>query len=370
MYRAAQILHGETLTVIHCPLVQSICRCIASVLAVAMLSVCNVRARDNAPAKGLATAYRIFVTNELSGDMTVIDGNTFQVLATVALGKRPRGIQVSPDGSQILVALSGSPIAGPGVDESSLPPADKSADGIGVIDAATLKLSRIIRGVSDPEQFVVSPDGRRIYVSSEDTGKLVIIDIASGATIAALPVGGQPEGVGITRDGHFAYVASEEDNQISIIDTRRAQLVKQLKVGQRPRAIAFSPDGRRAYVTGENDGTVSFVDTVSYSVAGTTHLTGELVRPMGIRTSADGGRIYITTGRGRTLVAIDAATRQQIHSVVVGKRPWGLAVSPDGKRLFTANGPSNDVSVVDAESFAVIATIPAGMQPWGVVTAH
>ena len=51
-----------------------------------------------------------------------------------ALGKRPRGIHASPDKKTIYVALSGSPIAGPGVDESTLPPADKTADGIGVFD--------------------------------------------------------------------------------------------------------------------------------------------------------------------------------------------------------------------------------------------
>ncbi|WP_414717598.1 hypothetical protein [Steroidobacter sp.] len=56
----------------------------------------------------------MYVTNEMSGDMTVIDSQTHRVLATVPLGKRPRGIQLSPDGTQLFVALSGSPIAGPG----------------------------------------------------------------------------------------------------------------------------------------------------------------------------------------------------------------------------------------------------------------
>src|SRR5688572_24898913 len=100
--------------------------------------------------------HRIFVTNEMSGDMTVIDGQTHQTLATVKLGKRPRGIQLSPDGTQLFVALSGSPVGGPDVDEDDLPPADKSADGIGVVDIASLSLLRVIRGVSDPEQLVVS----------------------------------------------------------------------------------------------------------------------------------------------------------------------------------------------------------------------
>ena len=36
--------------------------------------------------------YYVYVTNELGGDLTVIDGGTNQVVATIPLGKRPRGI--------------------------------------------------------------------------------------------------------------------------------------------------------------------------------------------------------------------------------------------------------------------------------------
>jgi YVTN family beta-propeller protein len=59
--------------------------------------------------------YRIYVTNEASGDLSVIDSTTHEVTATVKLGKRPRGIHASPDGRTIYVALSGSPFASPGV---------------------------------------------------------------------------------------------------------------------------------------------------------------------------------------------------------------------------------------------------------------
>ena len=61
-----------------------------------------------------STAPRIYVTNEVSGDMSIVDSGTYEVIATVPLGKRPRGIHASPDGKTIYVALSGSPIAGPG----------------------------------------------------------------------------------------------------------------------------------------------------------------------------------------------------------------------------------------------------------------
>ena len=71
------------------------------------------------------------------------------------MGKRARGIHPSADGKLIFVALSGSPFAPPGVDESTLPPPDKSADGIGVFDIAQNKMLRKVPGGSDPEQFAV-----------------------------------------------------------------------------------------------------------------------------------------------------------------------------------------------------------------------
>src|SRR6478736_5623603 len=62
-------------------------------------------------------AVRVYVTNEASGDLTVIDPATQSVIATAPLGKRPRGIKVSPVRKSLFVALSGSPPAPPGVDE-------------------------------------------------------------------------------------------------------------------------------------------------------------------------------------------------------------------------------------------------------------
>src|SRR5271170_3716211 len=69
------------------------------------------QAEQSAPAE--SSGPRLYVSNEVSGDLTVIDAVTYKVLATVPLGKRPRGIHPSPDKQTIYVAVSGSPIAGP-----------------------------------------------------------------------------------------------------------------------------------------------------------------------------------------------------------------------------------------------------------------
>ena len=88
---------------------------------------------------------------------------------------------------------------------------------------------------------------------------------------------------------------------------------------------------------------------------------------MGLVLSPDESTLYVANGRGQTVVAVDLASEEVTHSVVVGPRPWGLAMSLDGGTLYSANGPSDDVSVIDVDSFEVVSRIPVGETPWGVV---
>src|SRR5262249_55834237 len=132
------------------------------------------------------SSYRVYVTNERSGDLSVIDGESYEVVATIPLGKRPRGIHASPDRRFIYVALSGSPIAPPGVDESTLPPPDKKADAIGVFDVRQNKLLTLIHAGSDPEEFDLSKDGTLLYCSNEDAGETSIVEIGTGKVIATI----------------------------------------------------------------------------------------------------------------------------------------------------------------------------------------
>ncbi|MBO0798769.1 MAG: beta-propeller fold lactonase family protein, partial [Blastocatellia bacterium] len=154
---------------------QSIRLSVACCLALIALSCSSKPAsKEGAPtqpavAREWKSGYRIYVTNEVSGDLSVIDGTTMEVIANVPLGKRPRGIHASPDKRTIYVALSGTPPAPPGVDESTLPPPDRNADGIGVFDVEQNKQLRVIEGGADPENFDLSRDGKTIFVSNEDT---------------------------------------------------------------------------------------------------------------------------------------------------------------------------------------------------------
>src|SRR5207247_11046997 len=78
-------------------------------------------------AKAESTSYLVFVSNERSGDVSVIDGATDAVVATFKVGKRPRGIRATPDGKRVFVTLSGAPRVSPGVDENRAPDDKRAA---------------------------------------------------------------------------------------------------------------------------------------------------------------------------------------------------------------------------------------------------
>ena len=245
----------------------------------------------------------MYVTNEIGGDLTVIDGGTNQVVSTIPLGKRPRGIKVSPDGTKLFVALSGSPMAPPGTDESKLPPPDRTADGIGVVDIATRKVTTVLTSGTDPEQ--ISLERRRIEGVRVERGRRGCEHHrCREQQDHRQREGGRRTGRRHDKPERAVGVRHvEEDNQVAVIDTASNKVIKMFEVGARPRSSAFLPDSSRAYVTAENGGTVHVVDTKTHSVTKTLKITGEMARPMGVTASPDGKRVYVTTGRGQMLLA-------------------------------------------------------------------
>jgi YVTN family beta-propeller protein len=123
--------------------------------------------------------YFVYVSNERSGDISVIDGATDAVVATFKAGKRPRGIHAAPDGKRLFVTVSGSPRMAPGLDENRAP-ADKTADGLAVIDPVEHKLIDRWHVGSDPEQFAISKDGKFAFIANEDDASALIVDLGSG----------------------------------------------------------------------------------------------------------------------------------------------------------------------------------------------
>lgn len=316
-----------------------------------------------------AEAARLYVSNEDGHSVTVLDADTAATIATIAVGKRPRGMKLSLDGSRLFVAVSGLPKCPPSVpdEECAKLERDLEADGIAVVDTVTQKVVQVLHAGSDPEQFALSPDGSKLFVANEDAATISVVDVSSGSIVERVPVGREPEGVGITPDGRWVLVTNESDNSVSVIDTRTLKIVKAVQVGKRPRDVAFTADGRAAYVSGEFDSSVYRMALPQGEPVERVLQLRKEARPMALVLDSKRGRLYVSTGRGGTVAVIDSATYKLLAEVPVGTRPWGIALSPDGRWLYSANGPSNDVSVVDTSTLQVVRHIPVGQSPWGVL---
>jgi len=354
-------------------------RCMrAALVAVVLSAAAAVCARAASP-------YQVYVTNERSGDITVINSD-FRVAATIPVGKRPRGIHASPDGRTVYVALSGTPIeAPPQIDANGNPVfakrqdsddaddagADKAADGIGVLDVATKQLRRKLTAGSDPEEFALSKDGKHIYISNEDTKTASVINIASAKLEHIIPVGQEPEGVTTTPDGKQFYVTCEAGGDIFVVDTASYSVVAQFKVKGRPRSVAFLSSGGIGFIPSESAGELNVIDSTHPKVLKTITLPAGS-RPMRVRLSPDEKKLYVSNGRAGTISVFDAHSYELVGAIKVGSRPWGIGISPDGRYLFAANGPSNDVSIVDLRTNTEVTRVKAGLSPWGIaiVTAR
>lgn len=321
--------------------------------------------------------FLLYVSNERSADVTVIDAGTLQPVVTIPVGKRPRGIHASPDGKHVFVALSGTPIAVPKVDangktvlehakdEDTTAESDRSADGIGVIDVAQQKLTEKLRVGTDPEEFALSQSGKTLYISNEDAKSASVVNLSTGRIEQVVPIAQEPEGVATSPDGKTFYVTCEAGGDVFAVDTRSNKIIGHFTVPPRPRSVAFLPAEPIAFIPSENTGQLNVIDTAHFKVIKTITLP-EGSRPMNVKVSPDGRRIYVSNGRAATVSVLDSHSYQLLSNIPVGTRAWGMAVSPDGHYLYTANGPSNDVSVVDLTAGKEIQRVKVGEGPWGL----
>jgi YVTN family beta-propeller protein len=325
-----------------------------------------VACRKQPAAKG-----RLYVSCEVGGFIGVIDPEAGTVLERIQVGKRPRGVRLSHDGKLLYVALSGSPRGGPGVDESTLPPADRAADGIGVVDLAAKKLQKSHPSGQDPECFDLSLDGKSIFISNEETAELSELDLSLAKVTRKVTVGGEPEGVTLHPSGKLVYVTSEADSRVHVVDAKTLTVAAHIQTGARPRSIAVSKDGKLVFITNELGSSLTVADGTTHAVTKTLDIPpvseGAPSRPMGLALSPDGKTLFVSNGRGGSVAIVDVASASLVRQIGdVGKRPWGIAVSADGKHVYTANGPSDDVSIVDVAAGKVVKRVAVGGSPWGL----
>ena len=174
----------------------------------------------------------------------------------------------------------------------------------------------------------------RAYITNRDAGTVTVIDTISGAFVEAIDVDDLPDGIAVSRDGTKVYVASQATNTVSVINAATNTVTSHIQLGGRtPQLMAISPDGKTLYVTTtsyDDDGfvtgsTITKISTTTNKVSGTVKNVGLV--PYGITVSPDGKKVYVISeldsdGDYRSGVFVFSSTSSTAKRLTgVGDRP-------------------------------------------------
>src|SRR5438445_10700681 len=105
-----------------------------------------------------ASAYTVYITNEKDNTISIIDSATLEVIKTVKVGQRPRGVTLSKDHQWLLVCASDDNI-------------------VQVYDARTMEFVKSLPSGPDPELFVLHPTGNPLYIANAEANLVTVVDI-------------------------------------------------------------------------------------------------------------------------------------------------------------------------------------------------
>ncbi|MEJ8651305.1 YncE family protein [Streptomyces sp. MS1.AVA.3] len=345
-------------------------RTIAAVIAsgLALLAPAPVTAAPHPP-KPQRQVYA-YVTS-LDGHVYVIDTRTNKVLGlgTTAVGGGPERVAVTPDGASLYVTNAFKYVSAVSIAKKSVTniPYDKSelspdllygeaiapdgkhayvavqnpfhGDKVSVIDTATNQVSASIK-VSRPDEVVINPSGKRLYVS-DSKGSLSVINTTNNQVITTIRLNEPANGMAVTPSGKRLYITGNSGT-VSVVNLAKRKIVRTIpSVGTG--GLAISPNGNRAYVVGVDSkarqGKVSVVnlntDTVTKTIPiGDTPPTtgsGRYFLPSEVALTPNGESAYVVGSYGHatpqgTVFAINTATDAVTPITVGAGDTMGVAV--------------------------------------------
>ena len=231
-------------------------------------------------------------------------------------------------------------------------------------------------------KLAVTPDGSKAVTSNILSDNASIIDLASGAVEAVLPVGDRPADVEITPDGSQAVIANLDAPFVSIIDIA-GHTVTNVNTSTRNSEVEISPDGQFAYVAVVVSDGVWRINLDTLTVQGAKLPVGEMggisyafSQASGLTLSHDGATLVACNSFHDTISVIDTASWAVVATVPVGALPGAnddfpvrATFSADDSTLYVSNRNSSRVAIVNVAGAASTTTgfINVGGWPWETV---
>jgi YVTN family beta-propeller protein len=197
-------------------------------------------------------------------------------------------------------------------------------------------------GTTSTDPPLYSPDGRTLW--SQQGSDIVRWTVGGDGKVSAPVVtkltgphgDGLPGGLALSADGSKLYVALNGNNTLGVIDTATNALTAEIPVGNAPRQVVLVGD--KAYVSNEGGRTATAQDFTNLS-DGTDIVSNPVT----------GG---VSTG---TVSIVDLSRGAQVGTLKVGLEP--TAEYLHGSTLFVANSADDSVSVIDTRLGRVTQTV-------------
>ncbi|MBI3204314.1 MAG: YncE family protein [Myxococcales bacterium] len=320
---------------------------------------------DDTERKNQSTEDLIFVADEDSGTISVIEEHANRVLTAIALPDMymPHNVQASPDGKSVWVAappmMAGHP------------------DQAIVIDPQTLKITSTIDLGDDLHvaHVVLDPASKHAYVTANEGNRVIEIDAETRAVTRTIDLGAGsgPHGARFCRDR--LYVAGMSSKSLIVVDLAKGTSTE-VDLGGVAVQTACTPDGKFVLASLYDTKEVVRYEIDTQKLARVALPAGSQ-GPVQLYPSPDSGTVWVCDqgmleGRpaSNKLYAVDVGQAKVSGTVEVGSGAHGVVVSDDGALAYVTNVADDSVSVVDTAALSVVATISVGTKPNGISHWH
>lgn len=246
-----------------------------------------------------------------SNSVTFIDTASNAVEHTTYVGRSPHEAFFTPDGREVWVTVRGE-------------------NYISVIDPESHRETARLQTPDGPGMTTFSPDGRYGYVCSSFNPELLVFEVASHEVAARLP---QPSpfcpNIAASPDGRQVWYTLKDVGKVVAIDARPPfETLKVIDTGPITNHVNFArtPAGQFAYVTVGGLDAVKVFRTDSFAEVATIPV-GRL--PHGVWPSSDGRWIFVGLENDDALAKIDTATNRLIGKTPIGQAPQAIAYVAD-----------------------------------------
>ncbi len=309
-----------------------------------------------------ASGQKVYVGLQSTNEIYIFDSFTKTQLKRISLGgDSPGGLAVNAAETRLYVTSNMS---------NTLIVIDIS--GVGAAEVGRVMVDDAV--VSNPDGVVINSDATRAYVASTMTGKIAKIDLNEATnvytrlSVTALGENVQPVGLALSADGNKLYVSSLI-GAVKMIDTSDMSIDANLSGGNGTVTVALKPDGTRIYAPSNS------LDKL-YVFNGSNAPLGDfsvIPGPYSASVTPDNSKLYITmhTPTGNTVKVLNTSDNSEAATITlpVGARPTSMGnfIGPELPFIISASAggncaitPAGDVPMngVGSRKFTVIATVP------------